>query len=104
GEEDALIELDSNSEENTGDDTKGESVREETSEEDEGAYPLEGVKSDLEWQWHETQDIHRATHDEVSTEKETLVLEEILGEDDESLIGQCHASKFGEVPQPLTTH
>ncbi|KAH9296335.1 hypothetical protein KI387_039923, partial [Taxus chinensis] len=58
GEEDELIDLDSDSEEDTGDDTEGELV----GEEDEGARPLEGDETDPEW--HDTQEILRVAHEE----------------------------------------
>ncbi|KAH9314445.1 hypothetical protein KI387_023072, partial [Taxus chinensis] len=94
GEEDEPIDLDSNFEEDAGDDMEGESVEEE----DEGVRPSEGDDSDPEW--HDTQEILIAAHEEASTERETLVLEEALGGDDESMIGHHHASGFEEAPQP----
>lgn len=86
--------MESNSKEDARDDIEGESGREE----DEGEGPLEEDNSDPEW--HDTHEILIAVHEEVNMERETLVSEDTLGGDDESVMGQHHAFGFKEAPKP----
>ncbi|KAH9307571.1 hypothetical protein KI387_035482 [Taxus chinensis] len=93
GEQDEPIDLDFDSEEDTGDETE-ESVGEDMEDEGVGvgtgeAAHVEEEESDPEW--HDTQEMLRAAYEEASAERETLVSESTLphgGEgDDESVIG-----------------
>lgn len=99
-EENDPIDVDSDFEEHTGDETDEYSVGEDTDDEGVGSEVAHMEEKESDPEWHDTWYILRATHEEVSTKRETLVSEAPLPQDREgdyeSVIWKHLSSGSGE--------